>query len=229
MTFYEQCLGGYVPQGITLPVMYGGKPVGLLLDGGHGLEQYTPGKRSPDGTLIEGRWNREMVARLLPDLRAIGFDARCLVPEDEDIKLADRVARANAIMAREPDKAWFYLSVHINAASGPGWEPRASGFCAYAGTNASEVSRNFARAMVAAAHRFGLKGNRSVPKEGYWTAGFYVIRCTKMPAILTESLFMTNPKECEFLKSEKGKETLSFVHVEALCDFFRVPYAHVDG
>lgn len=229
MTFYEKCLGGYVPQDITLPVIYDGKPVGFLMDGGHGLEMFTYGKRSPDGSLIEGRWNREMVARLLPDFRAIGFDARCLVPEDEDISLAERVRRANTIMANEPDKAWFYLSYHINAAAGSGWEPRASGVCVYTSKNASEVSRALAKTMVTTARRFGLQGNRSCPKEGHWSANFFVIYRTKMPAVLSENLFMTNPTECEFLKSERGKETVAAMHVEAMCDFFGVPYAHVIG
>lgn len=242
MTFYERCLGGYVPQDITLPVIYDGKPVGLLLDGGHGLRDFTSGKCAPDGSLYEGEWNREMVARLLPDCRAIGFDARCLVPEDEDTHISTRAARANKIMADEPDKAWFYLAVHINAAPKEscdknGWCKKASGVCAYAPKNgtyklgsALDDSRSMAKTFVDLGRGdFDLAGNRSLPKVGYWEANYTVIYKTKMPAILTESLFMTNPDEVEFLLSEKGKETISSWHIAALCKYFGVPYAHVIG
>ena len=34
----------------------------VILDAGHGVD--TPGKRSPDGRLREGRWARAMAARL---------------------------------------------------------------------------------------------------------------------------------------------------------------------
>lgn len=234
MSYLTDLLKGYVFEKIKNPVYKDGKPVGILCDGGHGLEQYTPGKRSPDGSLIEGRWNREMVALLIPELRSIGFDTRPIVTEDEDISLEQRVLRANKIMKAEPDKYWFYLSIHINAApkeacDKKGWCSTASGFSAYAAPVSSAESKRMAKIVVDTAGRLGLRGNRSIPKEGYWSKGWYVIRNTKMPAILTESLFMTNPKECEFLKSKKGKELLSTVHVEALCDFFGVPYAHIEG
>ena len=234
MTLFESFLNGYEPQPISSPVLWKGAPVGLLLDPGHGIRQYTSGKRSPDGRLIEGEWNRETAARLIPDLRLMGIDARCIVPEDQDIKLEDRAARANKIIRAEPDKKWFYLSIHLNAANKKdcdknGWCKRASGVVVYASTNASDTSKAWAKTMVGAAHRFGLKGDRSMPKEGYWTAGWYVIRCTKMPAILTESLFMTNPDEVDFLLSERGKETIANMHFAGLCDFFGLPYAHVIG
>lgn len=234
MSYLTDLLKGYVFEKIKNPVYKDGKPVGILCDCGHGLEQYTPGKRSPDGSLIEGRWNREMVALLVPVLRSIGFDARTIVTEDEDIPLNQRVYRANQVMAREKDKRWYYLSVHINAApkescDSQGWCDKASGFCSYVSLDASVESCTLAKKMVEAAHRLGLKGTRSVPRDGYWKAGYYVLRNTYMPAILNENLFMTNRKECEFLKSPKGKELLSTVCVEALCDYFGVPYAHIEG
>lgn len=232
MTLYEKYLGDYRFEPIVNPIMYKGAPVGLLFDPGHGIRQYTAGKRSPDGTLIEGEWNREMVARLIPDLRVLGFDARCIVPEDKDISRPERVARANKIMRQERDKYWFYISIHVNAANDKdcdkdGWCKTASGFVAYAAPVSSADSKRMAKVMVEMSHQFGLKGNRSIPKEGYWTRGWEVIRDTAMPAILTESLFMTNPKEVEFLKSEKGKDTIASMHIAGLCEFFGVPYAHI--
>ena len=57
----------------------------ILIDNGHGLN--TPGKRSPDGTLIEAAYAREIAKRIVADLTDKGYDAELLVPEDEDISL----------------------------------------------------------------------------------------------------------------------------------------------
>ena len=57
----------------------------ILLDPGHGLN--TPGKRSPDGTLLEAAYNREIAQLTLSRLQANGHDAQLLVPETEDIPL----------------------------------------------------------------------------------------------------------------------------------------------
>ena len=91
------------------------------------------GKHAPDKSLYEGDWNREIVARLVPELRAIGFDARVLVVEDQDIGISDRAERANRIQAAEPGIYWIYLSIHINASPRKncdknGWDDKASGF-----------------------------------------------------------------------------------------------------
>lgn len=227
MTLYESFIGDYVFAPIVNPVLYKGEPVGILLDGGHGIRQYTKGKCNCDGTIFEGEWSREEVARMIPDLRAIGFDARCLVPEDEDIDIHVRARRANTIMKNEPNIAWFYLSIHLNAAPGGEykWIPDASGYIAYAALNASEFSCLWAKTQVAVAREWGLGGNRSIPAEGFKRENWVVVHETKMPAILTESLFMTNPEEARFLTSEKGKQTIENLHTVVLCKMFGVPHA----
>ena len=67
----------------------------ILLDPGHGLN--TPGKRSPDGTLLEYAYTRDLARQIVTTLKARGYDSELLVPETEDIPLKERVRRANAI------------------------------------------------------------------------------------------------------------------------------------
>ena len=134
-SYLEQLLKDYVFTAIGNPVMFDGKPVGILLDPGHGFNTYmkpSDGKHSPDKSLYEGDWNREMVALLVPALREVGFDARVLVKEDQNIEIDTRAAGANEIQAAEPDKYWIYLSIHINASprkncDKDGWDDVASG------------------------------------------------------------------------------------------------------
>ena len=69
----------------------------VLIDNGHGAE--TPGKRSPDGHLREYAYTREIAVRVADKLNAAGIDTQCIVPEDIDIPLAERVSRANKAYA----------------------------------------------------------------------------------------------------------------------------------
>ena len=61
----------------------------IFIDNGHGL--MTAGKRSPDGLFREPFYNREIARRVVSDLLDCGYDAELLVPEDDDISLAERV------------------------------------------------------------------------------------------------------------------------------------------
>ncbi len=65
----------------------------ILIDNGHGRE--TPGKRSPDGRLLEYAQNRLLAGRIVSALRARGLDASLLVPEENDIPLPERCRRVN--------------------------------------------------------------------------------------------------------------------------------------
>ena len=60
----------------------------IFIDNGHGL--MTAGKRSPDGQFREPFYNREIARRVVSDLLNRGYDAELLVPEDDDISLAER-------------------------------------------------------------------------------------------------------------------------------------------
>jgi N-acetylmuramoyl-L-alanine amidase len=65
----------------------------VLLDNGHGIN--TPGKCSPDKSLLEYKWAREMVDLLIKEFAKYNIQAIKLVPENIDISLRERVNRAN--------------------------------------------------------------------------------------------------------------------------------------
>ena len=50
-------------------------------------------------------------------------------------------------------------------------------------------------------------------------SGFYILKHTIMPAVLTENLFMDNKKEYEFLLSPEGKEAIVNLHVQGILDY----------
>nr|WP_303661457.1 N-acetylmuramoyl-L-alanine amidase [Bacteroides intestinalis] len=161
----------------------------IILDNGHGSN--TPGKCSPDKSLLEYKWAREIVDMLIKELKALGFNAVKLVPEDIDISLKERVRRANQIY-KDTNKQAILISVHCNAAGADGKWHTANGWSVFVSQNASKNSKRLAKDLYEQAEKRGLKGNRSVPKEKYWVQSLAMCRDTNCPAVLTENMFQDN-------------------------------------
>ena len=188
----------------------------VILDAGHGKD--TPGKCSPDKSLYEWQWNREIVAMLCTRLYGIeNIQTVILVPEEHDVPLKERVRRVNTIYhdAKIAGKEVLLISVHINA-SGHGTWNKASGWSVWVSNNASDKSKQFAKIAYEQAKLLDLCGNRVVPKENYWTSNFYILKNTPCPAVLTENMFQDNKEDVAFLKSDDGKEKIVQLHFNAI-------------
>ena len=187
----------------------------VILDAGHGSN--TPGKCSPDKSLYEWSWNREIVAMLCERLYGLNVETVILVPEEHDVPLKERVHRVNTIVhdAKIAGKECFLISIHINAAGHGTWN-NASGWSVWVSNNASEKSKQFAQIAYEQAKLLDLCGNRVVPKENYWTSNFYILKNTPCPAVLTENMFQDNKEDVAFLKSEEGKEKIVELHFNAI-------------
>ena len=192
------------------------KDIVIILDNGHGKD--TPGKCSPDKTLYEWQFNREIVAMLCERLYGLEHvQTVILVPEEHDVPLKERVRRVNTIYhdAKIAGKECLLISVHVNAAGHGTWN-KASGWSVWVSNNASEKSKQFAQISYQQALSMSLKGNRVAPKENYWTSNFYILKNTPCPAVLTENLFQDNKTDVEFLKSDDGKEKIVDLHFNAV-------------
>lgn len=193
----------------------------------------TPGKRSPDGKLRECIFSREVVKSIKQDLENKGIttfiDYELLSPNDQmkastpakeqSRELVWRVNYVNKLCAKYGASNCIYVSVHVNAAgSGIQWT-NASGWSVFVAPNASANSKKLAKDLYEQAESLGLKGNRSVPKEKYWTSNLYVCKKTKCPAVLTENMFQDNKKDVEFLLSEEGKQKIVKTHVNGIMNY----------
>ena len=185
----------------------------IIIDNGHGIE--TAGKCSPDMSLHEYKWTRDIAQRLSRALTLSGIDTVLLVPEIQDTPLRERVRRVNAWCSKLGAANCLLVSLHINAAPGARWSSP-SGFCPFVAPNASHDSKRFARLLYQEAVSAGLKGNRCVPPQQYWVGDFAIIRDTKCPAVLSENLFMTNKDEVSYLLSEQGRQTIVDIHANAI-------------
>lgn len=192
------------------------KSIVVILDNGHGVN--TPGKCSPDKTLLEYKWAREIVDRLMVEFAKHGIRSIKLVPEDKDISLRERVRRANQHY-KDNNKQAILISVHCNAAGADGKWHTANGWSVFVAQNASGNSKRLARNLYEEAEKRGLKGNRSVPKEKYWVQSLAMCRDTNCPAVLTENMFQDNKEDVALLLSEEGKKKIIEAHVQGVLNY----------
>ena len=194
----------------------------VLLDNGHA--KATPGKRSPrlpDGSqFFEYEFNRDVVRRIANKLEQLGIKYEILVPElENDISLTSRAARANKFCDKYGTSNCVFLSVHANAAGmGTDWMT-AKGWCCYTsrGETASDpVAEMFMREAEKVLAPMGWTIRKWSSAKYSWEENYTVLVKTKCRAILTENMFYDNKDEVQFLMSDKGRDAIAQIHVNAI-------------
>ncbi|MEM9821629.1 MAG: N-acetylmuramoyl-L-alanine amidase [Bacteroidota bacterium] len=188
------------------------------LDNGHG--QLTKGKRSPKlpngDQLLEYRFNRDIVKRIIKALDEIGVQYFNVVPEvDTDNFLEGRVKRANKKSAELPK---LFVSIHANAAPAPHgkWSnPKVSGIETWYFHNSS---RGRKMAAIFQKHLIDATGWKNRHIKSRPTKQFYVLRNTSMTAVLTENGFYNNLEECKLLLKEEIRQKIADAHVKAILE-----------
>lgn len=211
----------------------------ILIDNGHGIE--TPGKRSPDNSLREYKWAREIAERIVIELKRNGYDAERIVTEESDISLQERCRRVNNVCNKLGTKNVLLVSIHCNAAGADGKWKTAGGWCAYTteGHTKSDMLANFLykaaeEELTDYIKEFSTKKNagyydkyqkpiRSDYRDGDpdYEARFYILQKTLCPAVLTESLFQDNKEDVKYLISEDGKNSIVRLHVNGIINFIK--------
>lgn len=173
----------------------------VLLENGHGGiingVYQTAGKRSPkwsDGRqLFEGDFNRKVVNSIANLCLVENIPFTILVPELEDISLAERVKRANEIYKEKKDS--ILISVHANAGGGTGFEM----FTTKGETKSDAIAEVLINEFGKTIPELKLRKDTSdgdLDKE----AQFYILRKTHCPAVLVECAFMdTYEPDCRLL------------------------------
>ena len=191
----------------------------ILIDNGHGIE--TLGKRSPDGLFMEYAYNRELATRIVSKLTANSFNAELLVPELEDVSLAERIRRENAFSELLGCQNVILISIHCNAAGdGSKWR-NATGWTAY--TTPGITQADLLAYSLYLAAQANLSGQKirlfNGVREPDFEANLYILKNSRCPAVLTENFFMDNRKDVQFLLSEDGKNALTALHYEGIVNY----------
>ncbi|WP_434799678.1 N-acetylmuramoyl-L-alanine amidase [Terrisporobacter vanillatitrophus] len=212
-----------------------GKKYLIALDDGHGME--TLGKRTPpltkdlyiDGKLIrkkgevikENEFNSAVVKYLEKALKRCGFNVLLVSSGDSDVPLKTRVSRANSAGADA------YISKHYNAV-GEKWQGKVKGLVTIIHYNSSSKSKELAKNVheeLWELHKDHNCKNFGVRKDTD-ISGFslYVLKNTKMPAILTESGFMDNMTEAVEMLDPKFQKADAEGTCKGICKTFGVKY-----
>lgn len=192
----------------------------VMLDNGHGQE--THGKRSPDGELLEYRWNRDCCAKVIEHLDKLGIPYYVVTPELNDISLSTRVSRANAKYLENNKKA-FFISIHVNAAgNGDEWK-NATGWSVWTSkgqTAGDKLADKLAEAADIVFPPLGKKVRKDMSDgDPDYEANFTVVKKTNCPACLVENFFMDNKEDKEWLLSEQGLNACADVIVYGILNY----------
>jgi N-acetylmuramoyl-L-alanine amidase len=165
-----------------------GSPITVVIDAGHGGHDRggIPGQR-----LAEKEMTLDVALRLKKALATSGY--RVVMTRDSDVfvPLATRVAIANSYSNA------IFVSIHFNSAKRAG-----------AGGIETYFYGRESLPLASAIHYFVVGGapssNRSVRRRGY-----YVLRKTRVPAVLVECGFLTNPTEAAYAQTASYRQKLA--------------------
>lgn len=185
----------------------------VILDNGHGIE--TKGKSSPlwkNGTqLFEWEFNRDIVRRISEVLKRLEIPYLILVTETSDIPLDERVRRVNNIYSQK--KSSFLVSIHANAGGGSGFESFAFTNSFKKKTKSHYLNNIMCDSFV-----------KEFPEEylrGAKEANFQMLRETDCPAVLTESFFMDNERDCRKLLNNDFRNRIAHFHIDAIIEYLK--------
>jgi N-acetylmuramoyl-L-alanine amidase len=160
----------------------------VVIDAGHGGYDRggIPGQR-----VAEKVMNLDVALRLRGVLQASGY--RVVMTRDSDVfvPLGTRVAIANSY------RDAIFVCIHFNSASRAG----ASGIETYFFTRES-------LALASAIHYY-VAGGAPSSNRGVRRRGYFVLRRTRIPAVLVECGFLTNPTEAQYAQSSAYRQKLA--------------------
>lgn len=196
-----------------------------ILDPGHegvnpATGQYvTPGKRSPiwsDGSVYyEGVGNREIVKLIAEMLKKEGISYDFTVrPEDWKFKgLTARANQADALL-KKANKPGVLISIHSNGVT----NEKANGYEVFTSPGQTASDKFADIAFLAIKAEFPELNQRADLSDGDFDKEekFTILTASKCPAILIESMFHTNERECRILMSLEGKKRVAKAVVNAI-------------
>lgn len=196
----------------------------VMLDNGHGNN--TAGKRSPDGSLYEYKYVRQIVSRIAEELKALGIKYYIVTPEEKDIKLQTRANRANKkyYEAKNNGVTAFLISVHVNAAKNGEWYT-ARGWSAWTSKGQTKGDK-LADRLYEAAHevldpkKIKIRTDKTDGDEDL-ESNFFILKNTDCAACLTENFFMDNKEDVEYLLSPEGINDVVRIHVEGIKKYIK--------
>lgn len=181
----------------------------VVIDPGHG--------GSDPGATVNGLRECDVTLAIAKRIRSA-----LLRDFDVDVKLTRRDNSTVSLGARSKfandRNAAYFVSVHINAGGGNGYED-------YIHDNAGSRTADWRNDVHGAIAPF--LQQRGVTDRGKKRANFAVLRETRMPAILTENLFIDTVSDANKLKDPSFLDGLAKAHARGIAAALNLPRAAV--
>lgn len=172
----------------------------IFIDPGHGGSN--PGAIGPNG-LREADVNLDIALKLGRILVSWGYEVEYSRTTDKTVSLSARAEMANNWGAD------YFVSIHCNSNVNP---------------DANGVSTYYLRPRTIA-ESFALTVNNSLVRQtelkdlGIFSANFAVLRLTRMPAILVETAFISNPQEAALLATNSFRQNCAIGIANGIAEF----------
>ena len=180
----------------------------IFLDAGHGGTN--PG--AVGNGVIEANVNLAVATALANNLRNMGYDVReYRTTNDENVITpiaADLRKRAQTANDWGAD---YFISIHTNSSL----DPAVNGFETYVyrlGTRSAQLAQSIQDSVV---QRLGVKDN------GVRQANFSVLRNTRMPAVLVELGYLSNPTEALNLNSPLWQNKMASAIADGINNYIK--------
>lgn len=188
------------------------RPFRLFIDAGHGGEDPGAIGTLPDGSPIrEKDINLDIaleIARIFREEYAY-VDVKMSRSDDTFVQLKERSRQANEWGAN------YFVSIHVNSID----KPNVDGFESYIYNGPVTLETEEKQRII---HQYIVE-KMGFRDRGPKRANFAVLRESKMPAILLENLFISNPKEAALLNDPAFRQRLARVTAEAIALAWNVP------
>jgi N-acetylmuramoyl-L-alanine amidase len=173
----------------------------IVLDAGHGGHD--------PGAVANGLKEKDLTLAIVKHIGCLlgdyeGVEVYYTRTDDRFLELSERAAIANKLNAD------YFISVHVNAGDDTGFESYIFNGKVSAATIAYQ---NVVHAEI-------MKAIGNVKDRGKKRANLAVLRETKMPAILTENLFINNANDAKKLKSDQFLQQIAHGHVQGIVKAF---------
>ena len=164
----------------------------IMIDPGHGGDK---DNGAVYGFVEEDDTNLSIAYLLRCELKAHGHTVIMTRVKDEEVLLSERTIFANEMQVD------LFISIHCDAYH----KETAHGMTVHVSPNGSKTSRKVAyNIQEALSDRFPKHRNRGIKESN-----FYVLRQTKMPAVLCEMEFLSNPDTRRFLREPENQLALA--------------------
>ncbi|CAG5080147.1 hypothetical protein CRYO30217_01199 [Parvicella tangerina] len=185
----------------------------VIVDAGHGGND--PGNlHQTVGLLDEKDLNLAMALKLGGYIdKFLGHKIEVIYTRttDEFVSLEDRVQKANDLNAA------YFISVHCNASD----NKEIHGAETHIHLKESVTSSKLAHMIQDQFKNRAARASRGVKLKNDRLYNLYVLKETKMPAVLVETGFMTNAQEETYLNSDYGQDLLMSAVFRAFRDFVK--------